>query len=167
MLSIESLTSTQLAEIQRLTYESILGTDVIKWSQANGYNADNISLPIAKNKELIKLVNSITGYTQKDITSLHFIRYVEGTSLTRHKDEVMLDIKNPVGSISIVFLLKMCETGGEFLLNDIDINFNTPGQYVKFEGQSTYHEVKQITKGVREVLVLWYKPQFNKNSSLI
>ena len=65
---------------------------------------------------------------------------------------------------TVIFLLNMCEMGGEFLLNDIDINFNEVGQYVDFDGATTTHEVKKIIKDIREVLVFWYKPI---NNSLI
>ena len=129
-----------------------------KWSFPNGYTAENISFDISDNMELAKLVNSITDYKLNDITSLHYINYKEGTFLTRHKDQSMLDISNPKGSVSIVFLLNMCEVGGEFYLDDVKTDFNEPGQYITFDGECTYHEVTEIKKGNREVLVLWYKP---------
>ena len=53
----------------------------------------------------------------------------------------------------------MCDEGGEFLLNDIDIKFNTPGQYVWFDGQDIFHEIKEVKKGRREVIVIWYRPE--------
>ncbi len=53
----------------------------------------------------------------------------------------------------------MCEEGGEFLLNNSDINFNQPGQYVYFDGHEIVHEIKEVKKGKREVLVIWYRPK--------
>lgn len=161
--TLKNLTSIQLNEIKKLVEESLKVETNIKWSQKNGYNADNTFLPIKYNMDLTNYMNSITGYSAKDITSLHFIRYKEGKNLTRHKDEYMLDIKNPEKSTSIVFLLSMSEEGGDFLLDDKDVGFNTPGQYISFDGQATYHEVKEIKKGVREVLVLWYRPKVEKS----
>lgn len=161
--TINTLSGTQLKEIKALVEKSLKGDTNIKWSQKDGYNADNTFLPVKANKDLANYINTITGYSIADITSLHFIRYREGKNLVRHKDEFMLDIKNPVKSTSIVFLLSMSETGGEFLLNDKDVEFNTPGQYISFDGQATYHEVKEIKKGIREVLVLWYRPYTKKS----
>lgn len=156
---LKTLTEQQLSDIKELVDKSLKVETNIKWSQKNGYNADNTFLPIKYNIDLANYMNQITGYSLKDITSLHFIRYKEGKSLTRHRDEYMLDIKNPEKSTSIVFLLNMSEEGGEFLLDDKDVGFNKPGQYISFDGQATYHEVKEIKKGVREVLVLWYRPK--------
>lgn len=156
---LKILKESELSDIKKLVSESLKIDTNIKWSQKNGYNADNTFLPVKYNLELANYINDITGYSLKDITSLHHIKYGEGKSLTRHKDEYMLDIKNPENSISIIFLLNMSDEGGEFLLDDNDIGFDTPGQYVSFDGRSTYHEVKKVLKGVREVLVLWYRPK--------
>lgn len=157
--TLKTLESKTLDEIRELVSKSLLIDSNIKWSQKDGYNADNVFLPVKYNKDLANFVNSITGYSIKDITSLHYIRYSEGKSLIRHKDEYMLDIKNPEKSTSIIFLLNMSTEGGEFLLDDKDVGFNTPGQYISFDGQATYHEVKEVVKGSREVLVLWYRPK--------
>jgi predicted 2-oxoglutarate/Fe(II)-dependent dioxygenase YbiX len=157
--TLKQLTPDQLVEVNKLTQRSLKIDTNIKWSQKEGYNADNTFLPVKYNVELANYINTITGFKSKDITSLHFIRYNEGKNLTRHKDEYMLDIKNPTNSTSIIFLLSMCEQGGEFLLDDEDVGFNTPGQYISFDGQATYHEVKEVKKGIREVLVLWYRPK--------
>ena len=157
--SIKSIDHSSLTKLKLLVNEALKGESNIKWSQKNGYNADNTFLPVEYNKELANFVNKITGYTISDITSLHFIRYTEGKNLTRHRDQRMLDIKNPQRSVSIIFLLEMSDEGGEFLLDDNEVDFHTPGKYISFDGEATYHEVKEIKKGKREVLVLWYKPK--------
>ena len=53
----------------------------------------------------------------------------------------------------------MCDEGGEFLLDDNDIYFDKPGQYVWFDGHDVYHEIKEVKKGRREALVIWYGPE--------
>ena len=150
----KSLTELQLTRLKELVNTSLSNQNNIKWSQKNGYNADNTFLPVEHNLELANFVNSITGYSLKDITSLHFIRYTEGKNLTRHRDQKMLDITNPKKSLSLIFLLEMCEEGGEFFLDDNLVTSYVPGDYVAFDGEATYHEVKEVKKGKREVLVL-------------
>lgn len=160
---MKNLTQNQLSELKSLVTLSLQNEENTKWSQKNGYNADNVFLPVNVNKPLAEFVNSITGYSLKDITSMHFIRYGVGQSLTRHKDETMLDIKNPDKSLSIVFMLNTPTRGGEFYLDDKLVEFNKVGQYVEFYGKEQYHEVKEVTEGVREVLVMWYRPKIKKS----
>lgn len=159
--SISNISKKDLTEVVNLTKVSLEDKNTIEWSYSGGYNATNILLPLSRNKELVGILNSYTGYNYKNITSLHYINYPPGTCLKKHKDKEMLHIKNPPKSQTVIFMLNMCLEGGELLVEDIVTPFNTPGQYISFDGESLFHEVKQVTKGNRETLVLWYKPKLD------
>lgn len=156
---IDTISEEDLSQIIELTKRSLKDKNVKEWSYSGGYNATNILLPLSSNKQLINILNSYTGYEHKNITSLHYINYPVGTSLQRHRDKEMLHIKNPPKSNTVIFMLSMCEQGGELLVEDVVTPFNTPGQYISFDGESLFHEVKEIKEGNRETLVLWYKPK--------
>ena len=51
--------------------------------------------------------------------------------------------------------------GGRFLIEDIDINLSNLGDYVILDGQKYEHEVTKITRGLRKVLVIFFKPKEN------
>lgn len=169
MYKIDGLLPKELNYIKTLVTRNLKedADSLTRWSYKDGYNANNILLSISKNKELINFINTKTKFSFEEVTSLHYIEYKVGTSLAKHKDEVMLNIKNHQGSVSVVFLLAMCEEGGQFLLEDKNVVFNRPGQYISFDGEQTYHEVTEVKKGTREVLVLWYKPQCNNVKSAL
>lgn len=130
-----------------------------KLGRVDEYAASSTFFRPKNNIELVNFINSITGYETKHINSFFHITYNVGDKLPRHRDRSNHDVlKNPEHSISYSFLLKMCDEGGEFLLDDQEIKFNTPGQYVWFDGQDIFHEIKEVKKGKREVLVIWYRP---------
>lgn len=157
-IPINSTSKGDLETICLLTKLAVESPDVKEWSYSGGYNASNVLLPLDKNKELLNILHKYTKVSKNEITSLHYINYPKGTSLQRHKDKEMLHIKNPPNSTTIIFLLSMCEAGGELFIDDSKVEFNKPGQYISFNGESLYHEVKEIKEGNRETLVVWCKP---------
>ena len=189
MVKVNKLTDIELQHLKKLVNSTIYSNENIRWRDENGYVEEFTILPInhksnkpkfinkgkygmgtlihpygiENNIEICNFVNKIINRKISDINSVHHVRYIKKTFLPKHTDVHMGDFKFEKTN-TIIFLLNMCEVGGEFLLNDIDINFNEPGQYVDFDGATVTHEVKKIIKGIREVLVFWYKPI---NNSLI
>ena len=153
------LTDEQLTKLKTLVSESLENPKNPKLGRVDEYSASSTFFRTQNNKELVEFVNSITGHKTKNINSFFHITYNVGDKLPRHRDRSNHDIKeNPEHSISYSFLLDMCEDGGEFLLDDMDINFTKPGQYVWFDGHDIFHEIKEVKKGKREVLIIWYRP---------
>lgn len=154
------LTTEQLFKLKSLVSESLENPKNPKLGRVDEYSANSTFFRSKNNTELVKFINNITGNKTENINSFFHIIYNIGDKLPRHRDRSNHDIKNnPEHSISYSFLLDMCDEGGEFLLNDIDIKFNTPGQYVWFDGQDIFHEIKEVKKGRREVIVIWYRPE--------
>lgn len=153
------LTNEQLTLLKKLVSDSLQNPKNPKLGRVDEYSASSTFFRTQNNKELVDFINNITGHKTKNINSFFHITYNEGDKLPRHRDRSNHDIKqNPEHSISYSFLLNMCEEGGEFLLDDLEIKFDTPGQYVSFDGHEIFHEIKEVKKGKREVLVIWYRP---------
>lgn len=158
--NLEILSNEILLELKNLVNQSLLDFKNPKLGRVDEYSANSTFFRPKNNAGLVNFVNNITNNKTENINSFFHIIYNEGDKLPRHRDRSNHDIiKNPEHSISYSFLLEMCEEGGEFLLDDVDIKFNTPGQYVWFDGQDIFHEIKEVKKGKREVLVIWYRPE--------
>jgi predicted 2-oxoglutarate/Fe(II)-dependent dioxygenase YbiX len=169
MWDIKTLNKEELIEIKKLVNSALISNknDLIESSYTLGYTVNCILLPIDKNKKLASILNFKTNSSINDIISLHYIKYVEGSSMKRHLDTNLVKHNYPNNGITTIFLLEMCEEGGDFLLNDINTNFNKPGTYISFNGNTTPHEVTEIKKGVREVVVLWYYPSSTIKKTII
>lgn len=154
------LTEDQFSRLQDLVSKALVNPNNPKLGRVDEYSASSTFFRPKYNKELVEFVNSITGFKTPNINSFFHVSYDVGDKLPRHRDRSNHDIiENPEHSTSFSFLLSMCEEGGEFLLDDEILDFSTPGQYVWFDGQDTFHEVKEVKKGKREVLIIWYRPE--------
>ena len=169
MWDIKTLDKRELLEIKQLVNSSLTSNkdELVASSHTLGYTISCILLPIDKNKKLASILNSKTNSSINDIISLHYIKYVEGSCMKRHLDTHLVKSEYPKNGITTIFLLEMSDEGGEFLLNDINTNFKTPGTYISFNGNTTLHEVTEIKKGVREVVVLWYYPSNTIKKTII
>lgn len=158
--NLDILSEHNLNELKKLVNKSLSDSRNPKLGRVDDYSASSTFFRTKNNLELVNFINKITGNKTENINSFFHIIYNEGDKLPRHRDRSNHDIKtNPENSISYSFLLEMCDEGGEFLLDDNDIYFDEPGQYVWFDGQDIYHEIKEVKKGKREVLVIWYRPE--------
>jgi predicted 2-oxoglutarate/Fe(II)-dependent dioxygenase YbiX len=86
------------------------------------------------------------------------IRYTEGGECKKHLDRS--------SNQTYIFMLSDNFTGGKLLVNDIDSNI-CKGDVVCFNGQREHHAVTEITRGIRDVLVVWTKPKRNEGTYLI
>lgn len=158
------LSELDFLRLKNLVATSLLDPNNPKLGRTNEYLADSTFFRTNNNIELVKFINSITGYSTESINSFFYVRYNVGDKLPRHRDRSNHDVhNNPEHSISYSFLISMCEEGGDFLLNDSLIDFKTPGKYISFDGQDIFHEITEIKKGTREVLVIWYRPETKKS----
>lgn len=169
MWDIKELSNSEIIEIKELVNSALIKdkNDLIQSSQRLGYNVNCVLLPIDKNKKLVSILNSKTNSSINDIISLHYIKYVEGSCMKKHLDTNLVKHTYPTNGLTTIFLLEMSEEGGEFLLNDTNTNFKKPGTYITFNGNTTTHEVTEITQGIREVVVLWYYPSKNIKKTII
>lgn len=156
--NLEILSTEDLKKLNELVVSSLSNPTNPNLASMDEYQQSTIFFKPLDNKELSSFINNITGYTTPQINSLFYITYNEGDKLPAHRDRRNPSIKrNPDHSISYSFLLDMCEEGGEFLLENQDVEFNKPGQYLWFDGWDIVHEIKKVKKGQRRVLVVWYR----------
>ena len=156
---LEKLSSEDLKKLNGLVVSSLSNPTNPILASMDEYQQSTTFFKPYDNKELSDFINNITGYTTPQINSLFYITYNEGDKLPAHRDRRNPSIKqNPEHSISYSFLLDMCEEGGEFLLDNQDVEFNKPGQYLWFDGWDIVHEIKEVKKGQRRVFVVWYRP---------
>lgn len=169
MWDIKTLSDNEFIEIKELVNSALINdkNDLIQSSQTIGYTVNCVLLPIDKNKKLASILNYKTNSSINDIISLHYIKYIEGSSMKKHLDTNLVKHTYPINGLTTIFLLEMSKEGGEFLLNDENTNFKKPGTYITFNGNTTTHEVTEIKEGVREVVVLWYYPSNNIKKTLI
>lgn len=169
MWDIKILNDNQFIEIKELVNLALINNknELIQSSLTIGYTVNCILLPIEKNKKLVSILNSKTNSSINDIISLHYIKYVEGSCMKKHLDTNLVKHTYPTNGLTTIFLLEMSEEGGEFLLNDTNTNFKKPGTYITFNGNTTTHEVTEIKKGIREVVVLWYYPSNSIKKTII
>lgn len=157
--NLEILSNEDLKKLNEIVDSSLSNPTNPNLASMDEYQQSTTFFKPFDNNELSSFINNITGYTTPQINSLFYITYNEGDKLPAHRDRRNPSIKqNPEHSISYSFLLDMCEEGGEFLLDNQDVEFNKPGQYLWFDGWDIVHEIKEVKKGQRRVFVVWYRP---------
>ena len=86
------------------------------------------------------------------VESLYTMEYRDGDFSSKHKDFLR--------SVTIILLTDDFD-GGKFLIEDNDIGLSKLGEYVMLDGHKHRHEVTKITRGIRKVLVIFFKPKYN------
>jgi hypothetical protein len=88
---------------------------------------------------------------------MHRLIYGKSGLCKKHKDRFTTH-----KTISII--LSGDFEGGDMYINDEKIKMNSEGDCAVFNGGNDFHEVKEITKGERDVLIIWFskkKAQFS------
>lgn len=83
------------------------------------------------------------------VYSIHKLIYGVGGMAKRHRDK-----STTYKSVSIV--LSDNFKGGDMYINDKLVEMNSLGDYIIFNGSEDFHEVKEVTEGKREVLIVWF-----------
>ena len=86
------------------------------------------------------------------VESLYTMEYRVGDFSAKHKDFLR--------SVTIILLTDDFD-GGKFLIEDNDIGLSNLGEYVMLDGHKHRHEVTKITRGIRKVLVIFFKSKEN------
>ena len=86
------------------------------------------------------------------VESLYTMEYRVGNFSAKNKDFLR--------SVTIILLTDDFD-GGKFLIEDNDIGLSNLGEYVMLDGHKHRHEVTKITRGIRKVLVIFFKSKEN------
>lgn len=109
-----------------------------------------------------KLNNFICNKFEEPLQNLYMVHrliYGEGGFARRHKDRFTTH-----KTVSIILSDKF--EGGDMYINDERVQCNEKGEYVVFNGGGDWHEVKKVTSGYRDVLIVWFSKK-QPNFSLI
>jgi hypothetical protein len=112
------------------------------------------------NEKLLNLLHKYIRINDESeyISNVHYIKYIVGEGAKPHTD-------NSISDKSYILLLNDEFEGGEFYLDNKPIKFKK-GDLLEFDGH-LLHEVKEITKGYREVLVIFSKKKLKVKKTLL
>lgn len=138
----------------------------------NGFNNDVRSTTIKKDvkpkdypdvcKYLVDMVNiwdPTLDPNNFEVQEFNYLKYGEGDKFKKHRDQIKEEGK-PLRIFSTSTIVKTSDdlTGGDFVIWDYDGVQHTvelqPGETIFFDS-TVHHEVTEVTKGNREVLVAW------------
>lgn len=108
-------------------------------------NYSNIYYCDRDNVHLRNIVDNII-HPNESVYAIHMLRYETGDSCKKHTDRSSLK--------TYIFILTDGFMGGRLLVDDVDTNA-VKYDVVVFNGNIEYHEVTEITHGIRDVLVVW------------
>lgn len=108
-------------------------------------NYSNIFYCDLNNKILRDIANNIIDENE-NLYSIHFLNYTVGDSCKKHIDRASYG--------TYIIILTDDYDGGELIIDDVDCKAKR-GDVVYFNGNIEYHQVTKITRGTRNVLVLW------------
>lgn len=159
---ITELKNTPIMSEDDLTY--------IKSAHRQLYNAsknlrtDEVSLFTNKcliykleNKKLNEYICKLFNEPIENLYTMHRLLYSEGDFAKRHKDRFTTHK-------TVSLLLSDEFKGGDMYINDTKVSMNNLGDYVCFNGGKDFHEVKEVTEGKRDVLIIWFSKKQSKFS---
>lgn len=110
-----------------------------------------------RNKNLNNFLCNTFKESLQNLYMIHRHIYSVNNFAKRHKDRF-----TTYKTISIILSDEF--DGGDMYINDKKIQLNKNGEYVSFNGGTDFHEVKPITKGNRDVLIVWFSKKQSKFS---
>jgi hypothetical protein len=134
-------------------YYSTIG----KHDQGVSLITENTFIFSLKNETLNKFICEKFDEPLENLYMIHRLIYGVGGHGKRHKDRFTTH-----KTVSIILSDKF--EGGEMFINDKQIELNKKGDYVCFNGGTDWHEIKEIKKGHRDVLIVWFSKKQSKFS---
>ena len=151
--------------LNELSSASLMNKDEIKYIEKahpqlyytmEGKRENGVSLLTEKsymyslnNYNLKKFLSDKFNEDIDDVYSIHKLIYGVGGEAKKHRDRFTTH-----KTVSII--LSDNFKGGDMYINDEFVEMNSLGDYVVFDGAKDLHEIKEITDGQREVLIIWF-----------
>ena len=149
------LSETPLANLDELEQIRLHAPGVFHSEKAYDENAFFVTRYSLHYKPINDFLAKLTNWDAKHMTTLHHIHYIEGSKAREHVD---------ASDLTCVIMMDNQSEGGEFLFNKKPMRFQDPGEYMIYKG-SSLHEVKPLTSGIRDVLVVWYRKNVDNTIS--
>ena len=108
---------------------------------------------------MVNIWDSTLDPNNFEVQEFNYLKYGKGDKFTRHRDQIVIEGK-PKRIFSTSTIVKTSDdlTGGDFLIWDhSEMSHRValqPGETIFFDS-TVDHEVTEVTKGNREVLVAW------------
>lgn len=112
-----------------------------------------------ENEKLNKFLSEKFDEPIENIYTIHRLIYAKGGFAKKHKDR--FTTHKTVGII-----LSDSFEGGDMYINDKKVEMSNNGDFVVFNGGTDSHEVREITNGFRDVLIIWFSKKQSKFSLL-
>lgn len=109
------------------------------------------------NTSLNEFICNKFNESKDNLYTIHRLIYKTGGECKRHKDRFTTHK-------TVSLLLSNKFEGGDMYINDVKATMNNLGDYVCFNGGKDFHEVKPITNGIRDVLIIWFSKKQSKFS---
>lgn len=154
--SIAKVPAEEIATIKRIYRQGNENSGYQNDSTRKRYNKADYNQSIVSsetffcdlsNQELMAIATKYAELTPSTyISNIHYINYKEGDECKPHVDE-WSSVR------TFIILLNDDFEGGEFFIDDKDVPFRA-GDVLNFDDKAI-HGVRKVTKGNREVLVIW------------
>lgn len=159
---ISELDKTPIMEDDALKYVKLAHPQLYYTTQ--NIKNDSVSLYTEKsyvyylsNQTLNKFICEKFDEPIENLYMMHRLFYGVGGFAKKHKDRFTTH-----KTISIIINDNF--VGGDMYINGELVNMNKVGEYVCFNGGTDEHEVKEITDGIRDVLIVWFSKKQSKFS---
>lgn len=110
-----------------------------------------------ENEKLNRFLSKTFDEPIENIYTIHRLIYGKGGFARKHKDR--FTTHKTVGII-----LSDSFEGGDMYINDKKVEMRKKGDFIIFNGGTDSHEVKEITYGFRDVLIVWFSKKKSKFS---
>lgn len=153
---LDSAIPSRNSEIEKLK-ETAPGVYKNKDYIKSPFKIGNYSL---ENIELKEYVSNMFNQNPDKITTIHRLKYFEGGATIPHLDRATFTF--------VLILESDLKEGGEFYLKGkYRPDFKETGDYLTYNGGTDIHEVKEVKKGYRDVLVIWWLDASTNKKSII
>ena len=153
--SAKESTAEEYEELNRATYgvyskyfKKNMEHDSSKGNPNKHISSSKMTSYSLKNTELKNFISEIVGQDPETVNTIHTVDYFAGDSVGPHCD---------VSTFTVVIITEDNFEGGEFYLRGKhQPQFISNGDYLTYNGKISLHEVREVTKGYRQTLTLFY-----------
>ncbi len=154
-LEVTPLMTEEELRFTKSAHPQLYHTSIGKKDDGVSLITENCFIFSLKNETLNKFICEKFEEPIENLYMVHRLIYGVGGHAKRHKDRFTTH-----KTVSLILSDKF--EGGDMYINDEKIQCNEKGEYVVFNGGKDWHEVKQVTSGYRDVLIVWFSKKQSK-----
>ena len=157
---IRELSNTPIADKKEMDRRNSINPFHKSRTEKKGFRFQNVKLIHYSigNIKLNSLIHDITKGNTKDIQSIYTVEFSKGDFGEPHIDT------NSRTTLSLV--LEKNSIGGDLIIEGVNSNLNKPGDYIIYDGATTFHSVSKVVKGSRKSLIVFYIKKYPETKTL-